>query len=635
MSKLRSVRLKRFKQLAEFDLDVDDTTVLIGANNAGKSSVLQALHFAVGVAQTAKLVGEGVKWATNRFELSFNPAQLLYAPVADVLSLSRGGTLIESADDQIEIELFRADGESCLVALRRGRNRNIQVSIRGRVLGERLMNMFKPYTVYAPGLAGIAKEERYMSPGVVRRVVARGDANLVLRNVLLMLKESEKRERAALSERIEKLHLEKLAAFHAGRGPEPVHPMIERARYRGPWSRFLNDMQALFPGLTLTVSFDADRDETIDVFFRQQDGPQLPIDAAGTSILQASQILAYVALFEPEVLILDEPDSHLHPNNQRLLCDLVTSLAEKRGFRALLSTHSRHVLDALKDRAKVVWMNGGRRVDYETVSTPTMLMELGALDSVDYFSSGRFSCLVATEDSKRESLSALNALLQSNAFPLAEFEIRPYSGCSKVDSAKVLRSFLLDKAPSVKFVLHRDRDYMNDEAVQSMEQSLRAIDAHAFITEFSDIEGYFLNANHIASLNQKLTRERAQELVDEATKSTRDKSVMALINQRTEAAIRNRAGGPPHNAGELAAKAYADYDSDPPKWRRGKVVLNELRSLLNKELGEHPKILERSEHLRTPVLDAIRAAVWPPKANAKDAVAAAMPGSTLADPTPF
>jgi len=59
MSKIKTIRLKRFKQLEEFDLDLGDTTVLIGSNNAGKSSVLQALHFAVAVAQTAKLVGEG------------------------------------------------------------------------------------------------------------------------------------------------------------------------------------------------------------------------------------------------------------------------------------------------------------------------------------------------------------------------------------------------------------------------------------------------------------------------------------------------------------------------------------------------------------------------------------------------
>lgn len=612
MSKIKSIRMTRFKQLKEFDLDLEDTTVLIGSNNAGKSSVLQALHFAVAVAQTAKLVGEGVRWGADRFELSFNPAQLLYSPVADVLSLALGGNLVEAAAEQIEIEIARLDGTNCVVALRRGRNRNIQVSLRGRILGERLMDLTRPYTVYAPGLAGIAKEERYMSPGVVSRVVARGDANLVLRNVLLMIRDAELREKDELTPIWKEEYQKGMEAYKAENGDRPVPVLIRQTQYKGPWARFQSDMRALFPGIIIEISFDRDQDETIDVFFKQPKGPRLPIDAAGTSILQASQILAYISLFRPEVLILDEPDSHLHPNNQRALCDLITGLAESRGFRALLSTHSRHVLDSLKDRAKVVWINGGKKVDYDILSTPAMLLELGALDSVDYFANGHLTCLFATEDSKKESIDALTALLESNDFPMGEVEVRPYSGCSKIDAAKVLRSFLQDKAPNVQFILHRDRDYMTDETAAKIEQALATINAQPFITHFSDVEGYFLNAQHIAALNPQITPERVQELIDTATTVTREKSVKALINIRTEDAIRNRNGGPAHNAGDLATRALAEYDADPEKWRRGKIVLNELRSLLHKELKGHAVLLEKSAHLKAPELEAIRLVTWPP-----------------------
>lgn len=607
MSKLKSIKVKRFKQLDEIELEVDDTTVLIGANNAGKSSVLQAIHFAVSVAQTAKLVGEGVKWGTDKFEVSFNPTQLLYAPVADVLSLAHGGNLIESASKQIEIELTLDDGASCLVTVRRGRNRNIQIALRGRAVGERLMDFDRPFTVYAPGLAGIAKEERYMSPGVVRRVVARGDANLVLRNVLLMMKDGQRRER----NKIRTEHQKARDAFDKGQGPRPTSLLSQLRENPGPWTRFLNDMRTLFPGLHIEIEFDRQRDETINVYFQQGTGPRLPIDAAGTSILQASQIVAYVALFKPQVLILDEPDSHLHPNNQRALCDLITRLASIRSFRALISTHSRHVLDSLRDRAKVVWMNSGRKVDYDAVTTPSMLLELGALDSVDYFSDGQFKCLFATEDSNIESIQALHALLDANGFPLKEVDVRPYSGCSKLDAAKVLRYFLLDKAPNIRFVLHRDRDYMSADAAHKIEKGLKEIDAYPFITTHSDVEGYFLQAAHIAELNPTITRKRAQELLDKATKDTKANSIEALINIRTEAAIRNRKGGPPHNAGELAAKASSDYDSDPIQWRRGKRVLGVLRSLLNQELKAHPVILKATKHLAVPELQKIRETIWP------------------------
>lgn len=608
VTKISKLVVRRFKQLAQFELDLSDTTVLIGANNSGKSSALQALHFAVSVAQTSKLVGEGVKWGADKFELSFNPSQLLYSPVADVLSLAHGGQLLEQAATQIEIEVVMSDGNKCKISVRRGRNRNIAVSLVGKVAGERLMNFDRPFTVYAPGLAGIAKEERYMSPGVVRRIVARGDANLVLRNVLAMISEVDAAERTALEKKLkeesEKEKTDGKVFFPTWRN--------KLAQFRGPLKRFQEDMGVLFPGISIETQFDRERDENIQVFFKRPGMPRLPIDAAGTSILQASQILAYITLFRPEVLILDEPDSHLHPNNQRALCELITTLAEKHGFRALFSTHSRHVLDTLRDRAQVVWLSEGKKVDYESVSTPAMLMELGALDSLDYFAKGHFTCLVATEDSKKESLDALQALLQSNGFPSQELDVRPYAGCSKVDAAKVLRHFLLDKAPNVGFVLHRDRDYLDDETVAKFEGAITKMSAHAFVTAFSDVEGYLLNAEHIAQLNPELTIERAQELIDAATAATREKSIHALINIRTESAIRNRNGGPAHNAAELATTAIQDYDSYPAKWRRGKIVLNELKSLLHKELKKQAVILHATDHLICPELQAIKLAIWPP-----------------------
>jgi energy-coupling factor transporter ATP-binding protein EcfA2 len=598
MSPIEKITIKRFKQIDDLSLDLNETTLLIGANNSGKSSVLQALHFAVSVAQTAMLVGENVKWGNDRFELSFNPSQLLYSPVSDVLSLAFGGQLTEAAHSQIEIQIVCADGSSCTVAVKRGRNRNIGVSLAGRTLGNRLMNMDNPFTIYAPGLAGIPKDERYMSPGVVRRIVARGDANLVLRNVLHMILTEEEKGRAKLWKSVQ----------------EKKIPAADVHAWKGPWKSFLEDMNVLFPGIQFNIEFDEQRDENIEVFFTRPGAPKLPIDAAGTSILQASQILAYIALFKPSVLILDEPDSHLHPNNQRAMCNLVNSLSERMGFRALISTHSRHVMDAMRESSQVVWMSGGKKVDFSSVSTAAMLMQLGALDSVDYFTNGQLRCLFATEDSSDDSISALNVLLRCSGFNMRQTEIRSYSGCSKIEAALVLHAFLAEKAPHVKFVVHRDRDYMHEDAAIKFTAGISGMGAYPFLTGNSDVENYFLNADHIAHLNPGLTPQRVQELIDQATDATKQKSIELLINIRTDAAIRGRNGGPAHNAGELAAAASVDYEGSPSNWRRGKVVLKAVKALLQQELKKHPVILESTPHLVCAELTHIKNAIWPPLA---------------------
>jgi energy-coupling factor transporter ATP-binding protein EcfA2 len=412
MGRLTSVTIRRFKQIDDLTVQLEDVTLLIGANNSGKSSVLQAIHFAVSIAQTARLIGEGVSWGNDKFELSYNPSQLLYSPVGDVHSLASGGALQERRERQIEIEFRDETGATCIVGLRRGRNRNIAVSLVGRQIGEQLMAVDKPFTIYAPGLAGVPKEERYMSPGLVRRIVARGDANLTLRNVLRMLKRNDV-----------------------------------------AWQDFIGDMQSIFEGIEITIEFDEETDENINVYFQLPNGPRLPVDAAGTSVLQASQILAYISLFAPQVLILDEPDSHLHPDNQRVLCDLIFEVASRRGFQALISTHSRHVLDSVKNRGSIVWLNKGLKVDSPDINTTKVLLDLGALDSVDYFADGELRCLVATEDTETD---ALKALLWSIGFVEQDTEIASYASCSKLDSAIVLGKFLIDKASHIRVAIHRD-----------------------------------------------------------------------------------------------------------------------------------------------------------------------------------
>lgn len=567
MSIIESVTIRRFKQLEELPVPLQDITVLIGANNSGKSSVLQAIHFAVSIAQTAKLFGKGVAWVNDSFQLSFNPSQLIYTPVADVMSLANGGTLQEPHASKIEIEFSGSNGENCTVSLRRGRNRNIAVSIDGKQLGMRLMDLENPFTVYAPGLAGISKEERFLSSGVVRRIVARGDANLVLRNVLRMLSNDT-----------------------------------------SAWSYFIADMQTIFPGITVSVSFDENTDEHIQAYFQMPGGPRLPVDAAGTSILQTSQILAYICLFRPSVLILDEPDSHLHPDNQRALCDLVFRLAPQRDFQALISTHSRHVLDAMRNRSSILWLSRGRRVTEPDLSMTAMLLELGALDSVDYFADGQVRCVVATEDTHKDPLKAL---LWSNGFDETDTEVASYTGCSKIDSAKVLGGFLREKAPHVRLIIHRDTDYMSNTQATRFESGLTDVGVGAFLTRLSDVEGYFIDANHLSYLNPAVSVKRVQEIIEQATIDTRDKSIEALVNLRTAEAFQvRRDGGSQPNHGEIALTAVTDYDADPPMWRRGKIVLSRIVSLLQQEIGANPKVFVSSPYLQCSSLSAQAGAIW-------------------------
>ena len=79
--------------------------------------------------------------------------------------------------------------------------------------------------------------------------------------------------------------------------------------------------------------------------------------------------------------------------------------------------------------------------------------------------------------------------------------------------------------------------------------------------------------------------------IDQATQDTANQSVEAIVNLRTEEAFKLRqAGAGPPNHGAIAVEAQSDYATDPPTYRRGKIVLGRLIPILQKELGANPRI---------------------------------------------
>jgi hypothetical protein len=198
--------------------------------------------------------------------------------------------LIESPENEIEVSFVLADDAKIDVTIRKGRNGNIQVKVDNVPAASLLGSLEEPFTIYSPGLADIAKTEEYISNGILLRTIARGDANLVFRNILLRLSDRH----------------------HAD-----------------AWKAFIEDLRKLFPDIEVIIEYQEQTDEYIMVYADTGSG-RIPIELAGTGVLQTVQILAYVHYLHPSVIILDEPDSHLHPNNQRLLCKLLQGVAEER-----------------------------------------------------------------------------------------------------------------------------------------------------------------------------------------------------------------------------------------------------------------------------------------------------------------
>ncbi|WP_298803540.1 ATP/GTP-binding protein [uncultured Pseudokineococcus sp.] len=356
------------------------------------------------------------------------------------------------------------------------------------------------------------------------------------------------------------------------------------------WASFLESLERVFHDLSLDISYDHSTDEYITVRMHRGEQYWLPIDSAGTGVLQAMQVLSYVGVYRPKLLILDEPDSHLHPDNQRRLARLLADLTDSGDMQVLLSTHSRHLLDEFSKLDAVIhWISGGilQEQPYDRVSG---LLDLGALDAGDRLRGGATALVVITEDKKTE---LLRTLLASSGLREENFQVWSYAGSSKTEAALLLGRFIMDAAPGTKVLVHRDRDYLSDGDVAAFVGALQREGMHAFVTVGTDVESHFLDIDYLESVTG-LARDEVERLVEQATKNAREKSLEVMINERVAAANRARTrgdGGQP-NVGRLSREAAAELDDMPARFRHGKATLGQLREALQARGGRQVKIGE-------------------------------------------
>jgi hypothetical protein len=348
---------------------VENVNVLVGGNNSGKSTIVQAVHFGIALLQSI-LASEG-KWPKgSNVPISLNPSDIIYSPSEDVYALGAGASLKADKKKGPEINYTLESGETCSLTFFKGKNRNISVIVTNAPVAHKLAELDQPFSVFSPGLAGISKREAYISDGVLFRALARGDANLVLRNILLRL------------------------------WPEDDADDDKRQK----WDGFLTELREIFPKIDIRVKFNPSLDEYVGVKITTNGADWVPLEIVGTGVLQATQILSYIHRFQPSLMVLDEPDSHLHPDNRRLLCGLLRRVTADRDMQVILTTHSRHVIDAIGASSNVLWVREGS-VDLANQDDELgILMEIGALDIRERIGQDATTAVVLTEDEIRRLL---------------------------------------------------------------------------------------------------------------------------------------------------------------------------------------------------------------------------------------
>jgi len=451
--KLRKVSIKNFKAIEESPLDLANFNVIVGKNGSGKSSVLQALHW---MFQSGRTVQEASKDEKKGRVVSENEA--IFWPTTQYRNAgfsSEYGNKSGTPEFRLEIKVIVADGteKQANLWIRSAHNAGITVHIPSRNEITSAIRADREISAYIPGLAGIPLVEEKQAKIIVHRRAAAGDANTVLRNVLLLMKSGEGGK-----------ELERLTQF----------------------------VSEVMGEISLRIEFDDDKHAQILAEFQTNEMRNLdpkrykPLELAGIGFLQVIQIFAYLIYFRPVLLLVDEPDAHLHPATQERLIRTLASAANELDTQVILTTHSPSVVRGLPEGARVIWMREGK-VQPEGDTIGRQMMGWGLLDK---------KVLLLTEDSKTEMLRAI-----LGQWPDLERVVAlwPLHGSGKLldsDGCASLQALLGD---SMKIVLHRDRDFMMQSETEVFVKPYKDKGIDVWLTQNSDVESYFAERNLIAA----------------------------------------------------------------------------------------------------------------------------------------
>jgi ABC-type cobalamin/Fe3+-siderophores transport system ATPase subunit len=530
MMELVKLKIDNFKRVQQVEVPLSAVNILVGANGCGKSSIVQAVHLACCVMRQADRV-DSKKTATVGVD------DLDYLPTDDYKTLGHGANWgnKEGTPSSCVTLCFKNSDDDFIEAVCRLRSaRNAGISITGSVptdLTSSLRTKRKFFSAYIPGISGVPNKEDRKSKKVILKTCSFGDSNVILRNALLLLNESNPRNISLIEKWLEKII-----------GPMSI--LVEH-----------NNDSDLYIRCEITV-----------------DGSTKPIELAGTGYLQLIQIFCYVLLFEPGVLLIDEPDIHLHPHVQERLVGVLAEVATERGMRILLTTHSPFIVRGAPAGTNVCWVKDGK-IESQNRNLVELALGWGAFAK---------KIIILSEDSSTTLLRKIVSQWPDVDRSVAFFPGKGYASLTTPSQAKELAETLGGK---FKILVHRDRDALTDDEVKNMEAMYSAQGVALWMPIESDIEAYFCGAEFLSaflpcSIEQadeyllKVLRQFATPMRDQFSKQR------AAHNEELY-----KAGGSPTND-----EVWDDFQHRPLRGGKGKFVFKQLKNMFSPEVFSEEKV---------------------------------------------
>lgn len=323
MRLLHYLEIENFKRFGDRQrIELDHPAVLIGPNNCGKTSAIQAVAL---WSQSVRTWYDARKdsSAKERTATSLNRLNIVAVPVQRTRFFWHNTHVRKGNKD---IPLVITVGVEF-------KGQVFPLSMRFRNQGDELVyctpdaSMMADMELIAHAaslkvellypMSGLDTEEPILQPGRVDVLLGQGRTADVLRNLCLSVAKSSADD----------------------------------------WERIVTLMRRLF-NVELGIPEETSRG-SITLVYRQPDVKEaLDVSSAGRGMLQMLLVFAYLYSHKRSVLLVDEPDAHLEILRQKQVYVLLRDIASENGSQVVMVTHSEVILDEALDRNLTLLLEG-------------------------------------------------------------------------------------------------------------------------------------------------------------------------------------------------------------------------------------------------------------------------------------
>ena len=346
MSSVSSVRIWGFKRFETAEIELAAAVVLVGPNDSGKTTALQALGlWQIAVRKLHERHGTR-PFPRKRPGVTVNRLELSTAPVPSAAQLWRDLRTRTPGNVVFTIEVAGThDGVPWVFAVEYDYVNPESVQVRPRRHdddpGHIPDGAIATQIAYLPPMSGVTIEEPLWAPARTRALIGQGQTAQVLRNVCFELSEDDQAWNA-VSERLRAMfgvEIEK---------PREVEGQLVMS-YAGPSGRALD------------------------------------LSTAGRGMQQTLLLLAFLFVNRGAVVLLDEPDAHLEVLRQREVYNAVVDVATETGGQVVAASHSEVVLGEAILRDRVFAFVGGAPQELGKGDLAQLNKALREIPAADYY----------------------------------------------------------------------------------------------------------------------------------------------------------------------------------------------------------------------------------------------------------